>query len=99
MLPLGRWFSLFPRENFFITSLEQFKRDEVGVFEELLRFIHEGHCAGLTVDKDRLAAQLKVRYNQTRTKGVVDSELVRELGDFYAPYDEKLFSLLGQRLW
>ena len=94
---LARWWALgFPRENFFVASLEEFQADSISVFGRLLVFLGAASTAPPT---ERLAAQLKERHNATKSKGEVSAALKAELGAFYAPHNEKLFKMLGRRLW
>lgn len=99
---LLRWWSLFPRQNFFVTSLEEFQGSDGGyaVFGELLRFLRSGQPAGAPpMDEGALREQLRMRYNTTPTKKAVSEELRFELQQFYDPYNERLFKLVGRRLW
>jgi len=96
---LLRWFALFPRKNFFIRSLEEYCSGGQKVFAELVEFIG-ARVADMGMDVAELKDLLQRRYNATHPPPPAASNaLQKALNDFYRPYNEKLFALLGRRLW
>jgi hypothetical protein len=98
-----RWFSLLGRQNFFIWSLEQWQADNVGMYEKLARF---AGYEPVGPDGFRTAAELEkvlaVHWNENAaedTLPVIDPADQQRLQEFFAPYTEALFVLLGSRLW
>ena len=92
---LVRWFANFPRENFFITSLEQWQRDAVGEFSRLLRFIGvppSTSALGLSLSANASLARL-VRPNSLQTEAPRD--LLQRLDSFFMPHTHRLGRLLS----
>jgi len=92
---LERWFANFPRENFFITSLEQWKRDAVGEFSRLLRFIGvppPTTATGLSLAANDSLARL-VRPNSLQSEAPRD--LLQSLDTFFQPHAQRLDRLLN----
>jgi hypothetical protein len=106
---LLRWFAMFPRDNFFITSLEEFKQDNSRVFMSLLDFVTAGKIDGHTggpsslrlFGEMHLKDLLSQRFNATPIgeKSIISQSLLDELEEFYAPYNTKLFEVIGRKLW
>jgi len=94
---IERWWALFPRRNFYITSLECFINDPVGEFSNLLRFIDP---TLLTSEFD-IVSTVARKFNVTPSsvQCTPSPHVTARLGEFYKPYDERLFQLIGRRLW
>jgi hypothetical protein len=84
---LQRWLALFPMERFLILESEQLQTDPT-VSASLLEW--------LKIDPFETPYPL---VNAAARLEAVDPELFRELHEYYAPYNEDLFALLGRRLW
>ena len=111
---LERWFDFFPRESFLVFSLEQFRRNAVATYGDVCCFLGIGayerqgqqqwwgrQDARLFEDRKALETQLRQRYNEGANPST-EAALNRTrtaLREFFAPYDEELFELLGVRLW
>ena len=60
-----RWFSVFPRERFFVESLEAFRRDPVAVYTEVCTFLGVDAVGSASFPTAAaLKAQLARRYNE-----------------------------------
>ena len=102
---LRRWFAHFPRENFYITTLEDFSSDNAG--QVALMLTHMGlSAAEVEAMRPTIRAAVQQRWNVTDKKGQggdgkeqVDPEIVAELRRFFEPHNELLYRLLGRRLW
>eukprot|EP00443_Scrippsiella_acuminata_P003605 CAMPEP_0115329822 /NCGR_PEP_ID=MMETSP0270-20121206/85441_1 /TAXON_ID=71861 /ORGANISM="Scrippsiella trochoidea, Strain CCMP3099" /LENGTH=312 /DNA_ID=CAMNT_0002750481 /DNA_START=8 /DNA_END=945 /DNA_ORIENTATION=+ len=103
---LRRWFSLFGRDNFFVFSLEEWAQDPMGMYLKLADFA--GYSAigpGGFKDAAEMKEVLSREYNDgdelALEKFVPEpsDEMKEKLREFYEPYDEALFELLGRRLW
>lgn len=90
---LDRWFSNFPRENFFLTSLEEWTAEPVKEFTRMLNFIGvESDATTASLARNSSLSRL-VRPNSLQAEPPPD--LVAALKDFYAPHQERLAALLG----
>mmetsp|Transcript_66342 Transcript_66342/g.183200 ORF Transcript_66342/g.183200 Transcript_66342/m.183200 type:complete len:114 (-) Transcript_66342:603-944(-) len=95
-----RWFSVFPREHFFVESLEAFRQNPVAVYTRVCSFLGVEATGSASFPTDAaLENQLARRYNEGTNQ---DTEAIPEgtlavLEAFYAPYNERLFALLGKR--
>ena len=105
---LRRWFAHFPRENFYITTLEDFSSDNAGQVAEILAHIGLS-AAEVEALRPTIRAAVQQRWNVTDKQGgkgqggggkeEVDPEIVEELRRFFEPHNELLYRLLGRRLW
>lgn len=97
------WFAYFPKSDFFIFTIEQYRTNPIGVTEALLDFL------GLPLydpsgklgykDKETLLDILSVIMNETPIAGQLEKQISREsldsLRSFFAKHDEKLKEVLG----
>jgi hypothetical protein len=84
---LQRWLAFFPIERFLILESELLQTDPT-VSAALLEW--------LKIDPSETPYPL---VNAAARLEAVDPELFRELHEYYVPYNEDLFALLGRRLW
>jgi len=102
-----RWFAVLGRKNFFIFSLEEWIADTTGTFAKMMDFIGIPAVGpGGFHDATEMNRSLSVIYNDgddllsfIPEPKDPDPALIQRLGDFYKPYMEGLFELLGRRLW
>ena len=91
---LNRWFANFPRENFFITSLEKWTEDSHFEFSRLLSFIgvdpNLGPSSNSLGINGTLARLIKPNRLQTEPP---PAELQQRLDSFFLPYNDLLKSL------
>ena len=92
------WFSYFPKANFFIFTIEQYRKNPIGVTEALLNFM------GLPLydpagklgfkDKEQLIGILSVIMNETPVAAQLESQITKDMLDtlknFYTKHDAKL---------
>ena len=97
------WFEYFPKADFFIFTIEQYRKNPIGVTEALLNFL------GLPLydptgkmgfkDKDALINVLSVVMNETPASAMLESQLtpdsLKTLKEFFIKYDSKLAELIG----
>jgi hypothetical protein len=84
---LRRWFAVFPMERFLVLESERLQTDPA-VSAAMLEW--------LKIDPSDIPYPL---VNAAARLEADDPELLRELREYYAPYNEDLFRLLGRRLW
>jgi hypothetical protein len=83
---LQRWMSAFPREQLLVLSSERFYAEPAAVIEEALAFV------GLPL---RHPAEYR-RYNDGGY-APLEPGARRRLVDYFAPHNERLYELLGER--
>jgi len=85
---LSRWLKVFPREQMWIVQTEKLWTDPT-VLSTLWDFLGVGQrdIEYPHVHSNRAAPPLRSRYPETREK----------LVEYFAPYNEKLYELLGER--
>ena len=81
---LRRWFKYFPKEQFYIFTNEELKRDPQTIYSGALSF--------LDVDDFKIA-EFK-HYRSLNYEQMKDSTR-KDLIDFYRPYNQELYDLLG----
>lgn len=103
---LRRWFSVLGRESFFVFSLEEWTADAVGIYRSLADFAgFEAVGPHGFASVSELQEVLSHTYNDgPLVEGVPErpepsEEDKARLAEFYRPYNEELFELLGRRLW
>ncbi len=84
---IEKYYNLFPRENILILEHEELNRKH----DETVQVI----CDFLKIPNEKLA-QLKLNVSVKENKNEYSEQLER-LSDFYKPYNEKLFDLIGKR--
>lgn len=103
---LRRWFRILGRENFLVFSLEEWSADNEGMYAKVAAF--SGYAPiGRHGFKNQaeLHEVLQQRYNEGggsafhREPPEPDVQVKRRLAEFYEPYNEQLFELVGRRLW
>ena len=97
------WFSYFPKDSFFIFTIEQYKKNPIGVLEALLNFLGlplydpEGKCGFRS--KKELLDVLSVIMNETPDSYILDQQITKEsiclLRDFFKDQDKMLKEVLG----
>ena len=105
---LRRWFAHFPRENFYITTLEDFSRDNAGQVEAILAHVGLG-TEEVAALRPVIRDAVQQRWNVTDKKDgenkggaaeeKMDPEVVAELRRFFEPHNAELCQLLGRQLW
>lgn len=97
------WFSYFPKSDFFIFTIEQYRKNPIGVLEALLDFL------GLPLydpdgvlgfkDKKNLLDVLSVIMNETPDSYLLDQQItpqaISTLKAFFSKQDAKLREVLG----
>jgi hypothetical protein len=84
---LKRWMSVFPREQFLIIKSEDFYKDPEQVFQQTLAYL------GL---RPWRLTRFKVHHLGEYVD--MDPATRRRLGDYFAPYNQQLYVLLGRDL-
>tara|TARA_Y100000590_G_scaffold466289_1_gene641137 strand:- start:3582 stop:4517 length:936 start_codon:yes stop_codon:yes gene_type:complete len=79
------WMKYFPKENFYITSYEEFFKNPKENFNDLFNFL------GIS----NFNFENYVRYNRIDYSSMKD-ETRENLKEFYKPYNEKLYKLIGK---
>ena len=97
------WFSYFPKDSFFIFTIEQYKKNPIGVLEALLNFMGlplydpEGKVG--FKNKKELLDILSVIMNETPDSYLLDQQITKEsilsLRDFFKHQDQMLKDVLG----
>eukprot|EP00960_Hanusia_phi_P064663 765863-Hanusia_phi.AAC.5 len=95
---LRRWMHTFPKDRFYVCTLEEFSQDPVSKLSEMLSHIGMNDSE---ISKSRaiLEQTVQKKWNVTQSSSNADQEVTDKLKAFYAPHNEKLFELLGRRLW
>ncbi|XP_069140999.1 carbohydrate sulfotransferase 15-like [Argopecten irradians] len=94
---LEDWMAVFPRKQFFITTLDDYSKNQTGITSEIFDFL------GLrAVDNGK---EGETHYNRRRSSGIQAGAMLDEtrqlLEQFYQPFDHALSSLLNDEkyLW
>uniref|UniRef100_A0A7S4KR35 Sulfotransferase domain-containing protein n=1 Tax=Guillardia theta TaxID=55529 RepID=A0A7S4KR35_GUITH len=96
---LRRWMHIFPKERFYVCTLEEFSQDPVGKLSEMLSHIGMSE-EDIRKSRSVLEQTVQKKWNVTQSSSSsADQEVLEQLKAFYAPHNEKLFQLLGRRLW
>jgi len=85
---LKRWMKVFPKEQFLILQSEKFFEDPSKVYNQVLKF--------LNLPKWDLVKYQKIgtaRYKKPK----LESNLRKQLVDFFEPYNQELIELVGQK--
>ncbi len=82
---LSKWMKIFPRKQFLIINSEEFFKDNTKKFNEIYEFL------GLPQFNYKY-----VHYHQQKYPPMKD-ETRRLLIEYYKPYNEKLYKLIGRR--
>ena len=84
---LKRWYKYFPKEQIMVIQSERFFKDTNTVFNEVLQFIganpHKVHNPKA--------------YNRYPYKQPINPETREKLIEYFKPYNEELFKLIGRR--
>lgn len=83
---LERWFGLYPREQFLILNSERFYADTAAAMDRVLQFLGMP-SAPVACSKP---------YNKAEYSGMTPATRQR-LNEYFAPENERLFRLLGER--
>jgi len=85
---LKRWMHVFPKEQFLIIQSEEFLENPPKIYYKALQFLNLGKWEpkSFTLYKKRQITDNKV-----------NPELRKYLSDFFKPYNEDLFNLLGKK--
>ncbi len=81
---LERWFSVFPRKQFFIEKSEELFENPESTYNKILNF--------LELPSFSLPIYKKFK---SKTYKKLEPELRKKLGNFFKPYNEKLYDFLG----
>lgn len=93
---LKDWLEVFPREQIHIIRTDDFAADTAGVLEGVADFI------GLKLKKGSFQKLQNMRPHKTKTASATKqnaSETSSILREFYAPWNQKLADLLGDKKW
>jgi hypothetical protein len=80
-----QWLAAFPAEQVLIVQSEEFSRDEQGTMDRVSDFL------GVA----RYQRPVYRRHNESPPV-TVDPGILRDLGDFYRPHNQDLYSMLGK---
>lgn len=80
-----RWLAAFPAEQLMIVQSEEFSRDQQGTMDHVSDFL------GIP----RFQRPEYRRHNES-PRVTIDPGTLRDLGDFYRPHNQELYSLLGR---
>ncbi len=83
---LKRWYAEFPKENILVTESETFFKNPQQTFNEICDFLKIERCNTINFQK----------LNEGESKKMNDS-VVKKLSEYYKPFNEELFELLGKR--
>ena len=100
------WFAYFPKSNFFVFTIEQYRKNPIGVTEALLNFfglpLYDPTAKQGFKDKATLIEVLSVIMNETPTALVLDQQVgdkatncMDKLREFFKKEDKKLKDVLG----
>jgi hypothetical protein len=97
---IKRWFLLFPKENFFILSLESFTGNPKYWFSKLIKFLDtklstndiQNIMSGIDFTHRRLDKPNKLSISAVNQ---ISKQFRKELESFYEPYNMKLEHLLN----
>mmetsp|Transcript_1277 Transcript_1277/g.3587 ORF Transcript_1277/g.3587 Transcript_1277/m.3587 type:complete len:421 (-) Transcript_1277:182-1444(-) len=92
---LTNWYSFFPPRSVLLVPFENLRRDEDAVARTIVRWASPAtlRARGQYRDVDMLKGK-EVSIN-SRTRGSMDSDTRELLFNFYRPYNDKLYELLG----
>jgi len=85
---IKRWMEVFPKEQFLIIQSEEFLENPSIIYYEVLNFLNlrKWEPDSFTLYKKRQVSNYKI-----------NSELRKHLSDYFKPYNEDLFNLLGKK--
>jgi len=83
---LKRWFEYFPRKQILIIQSEKYYSDSVSVFQEVEDFLGISHWTPSEITKYNVGRYIEL-----------DENLREELSEYFKPYNEELYTLLGER--
>ena len=101
---LQRWFEYFGRECFVVISLEELQRDKEGALERIRQKCIEVHGVEVEDTLRRRTISSTAEPPVLNASSPLDPRLepdaacLRALGEYYRPYNEELYSLLGRDL-
>jgi hypothetical protein len=84
---LRKWISIFPREQFFISSSEEYYRDPGSVYQKMLDFLEVPEWSPKEFGKYNVGKKYNRMNKRTRKK----------LIEYFIPHNQKLYDLLGER--
>lgn len=99
---LRRWFNLMGRENCYVLTLEDWIKDPDATFKGVTEFLGlQTTGAKGYKSKKELEHTLHHRMNSGSNIEMPEPKpsTLKRLEEFYKPYNEELFKLLGKRLW
>ena len=85
---LRDWFSVFPRDQFYFSTLEHYSKHRVSVLNDIFQF--------LGVSKTNKIGRGSKRSNKHR-KIKISNETMQLIDEFYRPYNEQLAVMLNDR--
>ena len=85
---LERWLQEFPKEQFFITSSEEFLKDTKNVYNKVLKF--------LNLSNFELSDYQRFKQREYKNPNINDN-LRKQLVDFFRPHNERLYNLLDTK--
>jgi hypothetical protein len=86
---LSRWLEYFPLDQFLIIETEELSGNPRGTLEKIFGFL------GLRFNRSIESAAFR-RYNENKYEGM-SQETRKYLEEYFRPFNEKLFSLIGRR--
>ena len=85
---LKRWMQVFPKKQFLIIQSEDFLDNPSKIYYQTLQF--------LKLDKWEPSSYTLYKKRKS-TDNKINSDLRKYLSDFFKPYNEELFNLLGKK--
>ena len=100
------WFAYFPKSSFFVFTIEQYRKNSIGVTESLLNFfglpLYDPNEKEGFKDKAKLIEVLSLIMNETPTALILDQQVgdkatngMDKLREFFKKEDKKLKEVLG----
>ena len=91
---LERIYELYPRERVHVAIAERVWKDPVGEYDRLFRFLGVAECAA----DNRIVGTAPRRENATENKVALAPKLRTRLDAVYAPHNDRLRTILGERI-
>ena len=85
---LQRWFNIFPKNQFLIIQSEEFLKNPSKIYYQTLEFLNLEKW-----EPNNFKLYKKRSYKENK----IEPEFRKYLQEFYKPYNEKLFKLIGKR--
>lgn len=98
---LERWFSLYPRENFLIVTLEDFSKDPLTEFEKVCKFLGVDMVGRNAFNSTEAVQKILAKSylgSPNKRKESLPPKVLEDMTNFYRPFNRKLEELLGRKL-